>query len=48
MIKSRRLRRAGPVPRIEEGRSDFKIITGKSYGKRPIGRLRVDAKAILE
>ena len=38
MIKSRRLRRAGHVARIEERRSAFKILTGKSTGKRPLGR----------
>ena len=40
MIKSRRLRWAGHVARMEEGRSSFKILTGKSTGKRPLGRPR--------
>ena len=40
VIKSRRLRWAGHVARIEEGRSDFKILTGKPTGKRAVGRLR--------
>ena len=40
MIKSRRLRWAGHVARMEEGRSAFKILTGKPTGKRPLGRLR--------
>ena len=40
MIKSRRLRRAGHVARMEEGRSAFKILTGKPTGKRPLGRPR--------
>ena len=40
MIKSRRLRWAGHVARIEEGRSDFKILTGKPTGKIPLGRPR--------
>ena len=31
----RRLRWAGHVARMEEGRSAFKILTGKSTGKRP-------------
>ena len=35
MIKSRRLRWAGHVARVEEGRSAFKILTGKPTGKRP-------------
>ena len=40
MIKSRRLCWAGHVARMEEGRSAFKILTGKPTGKRPLGRLR--------
>jgi hypothetical protein len=38
---------------VEEGRSTFKILTGKSTGKRPLGRcrwkdnIRVDFKAIV-
>ena len=34
VIKSRRLRWAGYVARMEEGRSVFKILTGKPTGKR--------------
>ena len=40
VIKSRRLRWAGHVTRMEEGRSAFKILTGKPTGKRPLGRPR--------
>ena len=40
MIKSRRLRWAGHVSRIEEGRSAFKILTGKPTGKKPLERPR--------
>ena len=40
MIKSRRLRWAGHVARMEEGRNAFKILTGKPTGKIPLGRLR--------
>ena len=40
VTKSRRLRWAGHVARIEEFRSAFKILTGKSTGKRPLGRPR--------
>ena len=40
MIKSRRLRWAGHVARMEEGRNAFKIVKGKSTGKRPLGRPR--------
>ena len=38
--KSRRLRWAGHVARMEEGRSAFKILTGKPTGKSPLGRPR--------
>jgi len=40
VIKSRRLRWAGHVARMEESRSAFKILTGKPTGKRPLGRPR--------
>ena len=40
MIKSRRLRWAGHVARMQEGRSAFKIVTGKPTGKRPFGKPR--------
>ena len=40
VIKSRRLRWAGHVARMEKGRSAFKILTGKPTGKRPLGRPR--------
>ena len=54
MIKSRRLRWAGHVARMEEGRSAFKILTDKPTGKRPLGRpkrrsednIRIDHKEI--
>ena len=37
---SRRLRWTGHVVRMKEGRSAFKILAGKSTGKRPIRRPR--------
>jgi hypothetical protein len=40
MLKSRRLRWAGQVAKMEEGRSAFKILTGTPAGKRLLGRLR--------
>ena len=40
VIKSRRLRWAGHLVGMEEGRSDFKSLTGKPTGKRTLGRLR--------
>ena len=52
MIKSGRLRWAGHVARIEEGRSAFKILAGKPTRKRPLGRrrwednIRMDLKEI--
>ena len=38
MIKPRTMRWAGHVARMEEGKSSFKILTGKLTGKRPVGR----------
>ena len=54
VIKSRRLRWAGHVARMEEGRSAFKILTGKPTRKRPLERhmrrwednIRMDLKEI--
>ena len=40
VIKSRILRWAGHVARMEEGRSAFKILTGKPTVNRPLGRPR--------
>ena len=40
VIKSRRLRWAGHVARMVEGRSAFKILIGKPTRKRPLGRPR--------
>ena len=40
MIKSIRLRWAGHIARIEEGRSAFQILTDKPIGKRSLGRPR--------
>jgi hypothetical protein len=40
VIKSRRLRGAGHVARMEEGRSTYKILTGTPAGKGPLGRPR--------
>ena len=54
VINSRRLRWAGHVARMEEGKIAFKIFTGKPTGKRPLGRprrrwednIRIDLKEI--
>ena len=40
VIKSRKWRWADHVARMEEGTNTFKILTGKSRGKRPLGRPR--------
>ena len=40
VIKSRRMRWAGYVARMEEGRSPSKILTGKPTGKKPSGKFR--------
>ena len=40
VIKSRRLRWAGHVARMEEGRSAFIILTGKPTGKRSLCKTR--------
>ena len=55
VIKPRRLRWAGNVARMEECRSDFKILTGTPVGKRSFGRprrrwednIRMDLKEIV-
>jgi hypothetical protein len=36
MITSRRLRWAGPLARMEEGRSAFKILRGNPNGERSL------------
>ena len=43
VIKSRRLKWAGHVARMEEGRTEFKMLTGKSKKKDII---RIDLKQI--
>jgi hypothetical protein len=40
VLKYRRLRWAGHVARMEEGRIALIILTGKPTGKRPLGRPR--------
>ena len=37
VIKSRRMRWAGHVARMEEGRGVHKVLVGKPEGKRPLG-----------
>ena len=40
VIESRRFRWAGHITRMVEGRSAFKMLTGKPTGKRLLGRPR--------
>ena len=40
MIKSRRLRWAGPVARMGVEREVYRVLMGKSEGRRPLGRPR--------
>jgi hypothetical protein len=39
-IKSRRMRWAGHVARMGEGRNVYRVLVGKPEGKRPLGRAR--------
>jgi hypothetical protein len=38
VIKSRRMRRAGHVARMGEGRGAYRILVGRPEGRRPLGR----------
>ena len=40
MIKSRRMRCAGHVARMDEERGVYRVLLGKPEGKRPLGRPR--------
>ena len=40
VIKSKRMRRAGHVARMGERRGVYRVLVGKSEGKRPFGRTR--------
>jgi hypothetical protein len=40
VIKSRRLKWAGHVARMGEGRVVYRVLVGKPEGKRPLGRTR--------
>jgi hypothetical protein len=52
-VKSRRVRWAGHVARMEEERKVYKVLVGKSEGKRPLGRprredgIRMDLREIV-
>jgi hypothetical protein len=47
MIKSRKMRWAGHVARMREGRGMYRILVGKPEGKRPLGKQGVDERIIL-
>jgi hypothetical protein len=40
VIKSMRMRSAGHVARMEEGRCAYRVMVGRPEGKRPLGRSR--------
>jgi hypothetical protein len=40
VIKSKRMRWAGHVARMGEGRGVYRVLVGRSEGKIPLGRLR--------
>ena len=40
VVKSRRMRWAGHVALMREGRGVHRVLVGKPEGKRPLGRLR--------
>ena len=47
VIKSRRMRWAGHVARVREGRGVYRVLVGKSEGKRPLARPGADGKITL-
>jgi hypothetical protein len=47
LINSRRMRWAGNLARMEEGRGVYKVLVGKPEGKRPMGRQGVDERIRL-
>jgi hypothetical protein len=47
VIKSRRLRWAGHVARMGEGKGVYRILFGKPEGKRLLGRPRSSGRIIL-
>jgi hypothetical protein len=47
VVKSRRMRWAGHVARMREGRSGYRVLVGKPEGKRPLGDPDVDGRIIL-
>jgi hypothetical protein len=48
VIKSRRMRWAGHVVRMEEGRGVYTVLDGRPKGKRPLGNLGVGGRIPLK
>jgi len=47
VIKSRRMRWAGHVAHIGDGRGVYRVLVGKPEGRRPLRRSGVDGRIIL-
>jgi hypothetical protein len=47
VIKSRKMRWAGHVARMGEGRGVYRVLVGMPEGKRPLGRLGVGVRITL-
>jgi len=47
VIKSKRMRWVGHVPRMGEERGVYRVLVGKPEGKRPLGDLGIDGWIIL-
>jgi hypothetical protein len=47
VIKSRRMRWAGHVAGMGEGRGVYRVLVGRAEGKRPLGRPRLSGRVTL-
>ena len=47
-LKSRRLRKAGLVTRMEKSRNAYLVLVGRPEGKRPLGSREADGRTILK
>jgi hypothetical protein len=47
VIKARRMRWAGHVARMGEGRGVYRVLVGRPEGKRPLGRPSVGGRITL-
>ena len=47
VVKSRRIRWAGHVTRMGEGRGVHRVLVGKPEGKRSLGRPRLNGRIVL-